>query len=173
MADIGKKGEHILPFLSKGVAKIALVVEDVEEAVKQYYNLFGIGPWHFYTFGVPILRKMTRFGKPSEFRIRAALSNMGETRIELIQQLEGDTVYADFLKEHGFGVQHIGVIVDDMKEAIALAELRGISVVMEGIGYGLDGDGHFAYLDTDKLIGVMVELIERPKRKHPPEKIYP
>jgi hypothetical protein len=65
------------------------------------------------------------------------------------------------------------VIVDDMKEAIALAESRGISVVMEGVGYGLDGDGHFAYLDTEKLIGVMVELIERPKRKHPPEKIYP
>lgn len=163
----------VLPFLSQGVAKIAIVVDDLEKTVEHYHHLFGIGPWHFYTFGVPILRKMTRYGKPSSFRIRAALSSMGNTRIELIQQLEGDTVYADFLKRHGNGVQHIGMVVQDMEQAIALAADQGIAVVMEGIGYGLDGDGHFAYLDTEELIGVMVELIERPKRKHPPEKIYP
>lgn len=163
----------VLPFLSQGVAKIAIVVDDLEKTVEHYHHLFGIGPWHFHTFGVPILRKMTRYGKPSSFRIRAALSSMGNTRIELIQQLEGDTVYADFLKRHGNGVQHIGMVVQDMEQAIALAADQGIAVVMEGIGYGLDGDGHFAYLDTEELIGVMVELIERPKRKHPPEKIYP
>jgi hypothetical protein len=37
----------------------------------------------------------------------------------------------------------------------------------------LDGDGHYAYLETDDLIGTTLELISRPQRRVPPEKIYP
>ena len=79
---------NVLPFLEQGVAKIAIVVDDLENTVERYHHLFGIGPWYFYTFGVPILRKMTRYGKPSSFRIRAALSSMGNTRINYRYQLE-------------------------------------------------------------------------------------
>lgn len=60
-----------------------------------------------------------------------------------------------------------------MEEALAIAQKSGISVTMEGGGYGLDGDGHFAYLDTEGIIGITLELMERPKRRHTPEKIYP
>jgi len=67
-------------------------------------------------------------------------------------------VYADFVAEHGFGVHHIGVQVDDADAAIALAKDAGIEMLQDGSGFGLEGDGHFAYLDTVASIGVMVEL---------------
>jgi hypothetical protein len=44
---------------------------------------------------------------------------------------------------------------------------------MEGSGYGLDGDGHFAYLDTEEIFGITLELMERPKRRRAPRKIFP
>jgi len=166
-------GTAKLPFLDNGVAQIAFVVEDLEKTVENYYRNFGIGPWHFYTYEKPLVKKMSINGKPADYRMRIALSYFGSARIELIQHLDGDTVYKDFIKKHGYGIQHLGFLVDDMDSALGQAEKAGFRVVMEGSGFGLDGDGHYAYLETDEDFGTTIELIERPVSKHPPEKIYP
>ncbi|MDC7227770.1 MAG: VOC family protein [Spirochaetales bacterium] len=162
-----------LSFLDSGIAQIAYVVEDLDKVVENYYKKFGIGPWHFYTYEKPLVKNMTRNGKPASYRMRIALSYFGPTRIELIQHLDGDTVYSDFIKKHGYGVQHLGVLVDDMTSAIAEAEEAGLRVSMDGSGFGPDGDGHYAYLDTDDEFGTTIELIQRPKGRKKPEKIYP
>ena len=162
-----------LPFLNNGVAQIAFVVEDLDLTVENYYKIFGIGPWHFYTYQKPFVPRMTRNGKPVDYAMRVALSYFGKMRIELIEQIKGDTVYTDFIKEHGYGIQHLGVLVEDMKEAIALADAAGIPMIMDGAGFGPDDDGHYAYLDTEKYIGTTIELIQRPKGRKEPEKIYP
>jgi len=161
-----------LPFLQNGIAQVALVVPNLEEAVASYHKLFGIGDWHFYTYGKPLVKRMTYQGQPSEYKMRVALSYLGPMRIELIEMVEGDTVYADFVKEHGYGVHHFGVLVEDMKEAIAQAEAAGLSMIMDGAGFGRDGDGHYAYLDTEDKLGFTIELIERPAGRMPPEKVY-
>ena len=48
-----------LPFLQNGVAQIALIVEDLDQAVENYYRLFGIGPWHYYNYGKPLVQEMS------------------------------------------------------------------------------------------------------------------
>ncbi len=162
-----------LPFLKDGIAQVALIVEDLEVAAENYWKLFGIGPWHFYTYGKPLVKRMTYHGEPSEYKMRIALSYLGPLRIELIELMEGDTVYADFVKEHGYGVHHFGVLVEDMQAALAEAKAAGLTMTQDGAGFGRDGDGHYAYLDTEEVIGVTIELIERPQGRVPPEKIYP
>jgi len=161
-----------LPFLQNGIAQVALVVPNLEEAVENYHKLFGIGDWHFYTYGKPLVKRMTYHGQPSEYKMRVALSYLGPMRIELIEMVEGDTVYAEFVKEHGYGVHHFGVLVEDMEAAIAQAEAAGLSMIMDGAGFGRDGDGHYAYLDTEDKLGFTIELIERPEGRMPPEKVY-
>jgi hypothetical protein len=162
-----------LPFLDEGVAQVAIVVEDLDAAVEAYWKLFGIGPWHIYTYGKPLVKEMTYRGGPADYRMRIALSYLGRTRIELIQPLEGNTVFRDFVEQHGYGVHHFGVLVDDMETALAKAEVAGLTMAMDGAGFGLDGDGHYAYLDTEDKIGVTLELIERPKGRIEPEAVYP
>jgi methylmalonyl-CoA/ethylmalonyl-CoA epimerase len=162
-----------LPFLQNGVAQIALVVEDLDRTVEAYYRLFGVGPWHFYTYQVPFVAKMTRRGKQDRHGMRIALSYMGPSRIEIIQHLYGDTVYSDHLAAHGPGLQHLGVLVENMEAALGEAQEAGLRVLQEGLGFGPDGDGHYAYLDTEALIGFTLELIQRPAGRKPPEKIYP
>ena len=168
-----KKIDTTLPFLQKGVAQVALVVENLDKTVENYWKLFGIGPWHFYTYGKPLVKNMSYRGEPNEYTMRVALSYLGPLRIELIEPVEGDTIYADFVKEHGYGVQHFGVLVDDIQAAIAEAEAAGLTMIQDGSGFGADGDGHYAYLDTEDKIGTTIELIERPKGRVQPEKIYP
>jgi hypothetical protein len=105
--------------------------------------------------------------------MKVALSNIGHMRVELIQPLEGDTVYKEFVVKHGFGVHHLGILTENMKESLKVAEECGFRMTQDGAGFGPDDDGHYAYLDTEDLIGTTIELIQRPKRRNPPEKIYP
>jgi methylmalonyl-CoA/ethylmalonyl-CoA epimerase len=167
------KSDNRVDFLANGIAQVCLIVEDIEEAVKNYWDVFGIGQWQFYTYGKPLVKRMTRHGKPTEYKMKVALANIGPLRIELIQPLEGDTVYSEFVKEHGYGVHHFGVLVNDMEEAMNKAKEAGFTVTQDGAGFGLDDDGHYAYLNTEDLIGTTIELIERPKRRHEPERIFP
>jgi len=162
-----------LPFLNNGVTQVAILVPDIDRAVESYWTLFGIGPWHIYTYGKPLVREMTYHGEPGEYAMRVALSYLGPTRIELIQPLEGSNVYDDFIAEHGYGVHHFGVLVEDMQEALALARDAGLEMTMDGAGFGLEGDGHYAYLNTEHAIGVTIELIERPRGRITPERVYP
>lgn len=168
-----QRPDRPLPFLDNGIAQIGFVVEDLDRTVEMYYRSFGIGPWHFYTYGTGLCQEMSYHGQPCQYRMRVALSYFGPMRVELIEMVDGPTVYADFVKEHGFGIQHVGVLVDDMSEAMAQAEAAGFHVIMDGAGFGPDGDGHYAYLDTESVYGITFELIQRPARRHPPEKVYP
>ncbi len=155
------------------IAQICIIVPDIDKAVENFWDVFGIGPWNFYTYGKPLVKRMTRNGKPAEYKMRVALANAGNMRIELIEPLEGDTVYKEFVDKHGYGVHHLGVLTENMAESIKQAEDAGMAMTQDGAGFGPDDDGHYAYIDTEELIGTTIELIERPKRRNPPEKVYP
>jgi methylmalonyl-CoA/ethylmalonyl-CoA epimerase len=155
------------------IAQICIIVPDIEAAVRNFHEKFGVGPWHFYTYGKPLVKRMTRNGKPTEYRMKVALSNIGAMRIELIEPLEGDTVYSEFVEKHGYGIHHLGILTENMQQALSQAREAGIAMTMDGAGFGPDDDGHYAYLDTEPLIQTTLELIERPKRRNPPERIYP
>jgi len=162
-----------LPFLQNGIAQVAILVEELDKTVENYSTLFGIGPWHFYTYGRPLVKEMTYHGRPADHKMRIALSYIGPLRIELIEAKEGDSIYADFIKEHGYGVHHFGILVEEMNDELTKAHAAGLEMIQDGSGFGLDGDGHYAYLDTEKLLGVTLELIQRPRARVAPEKIYP
>lgn len=166
--------ENNTPLFPVGdMAQVCIVVPDIEQATKNFWEIFGIGPWHFYTYGKPLVKRMTRNGEPAEYRMKVALSYFGKMRLELIEPLEGDTVYREFVEKHGYGVHHIGILTENMEESIKKASEAGIRMTMDGAGFGPDDDGHYAYLDTEDLISTTLELIERPKYRNPPEKIYP
>ena len=60
------------------------------------------------------------------------------------------------------------------KEAERVRKLiQGFEMTMDGSGFGPDGDGRYAYLDTESALGTTLELIDRPARRREPEKIYP
>ena len=56
--DISEK----LHLLDNGVAQIGRLVADLDATVKRYYETFGIGHWHFYTYEKPLAKKMTYYG---------------------------------------------------------------------------------------------------------------
>jgi catechol 2,3-dioxygenase-like lactoylglutathione lyase family enzyme len=162
-----------LKILENGIPQIGFVVKNLEEMVEKYWKVFGIGPWDFYTYEKPFVTKMSYMGRDADYSMRVALSYLGSTRIELIEIKEGNSIYKDFVEKKGYGVQHLGILVNDIQAVIRQAESIGIRMIQDGMGFGLDGDGHFAYLDTEDDFGIVYELIERPKGRKKPEKTYP
>lgn len=162
-----------VPFLKNGIGQIAVVVEDIDKAVEAYWKILGIGPWRIYTYGKPMLKEMSYRGQPADFKMRVALAKVGPLHFELIQPLEGDTIYAEFVKEHGYGMHHFAVLVEDFEAARAEAEAAGLTLIQHGSGFGLDGDGGFAYFDTESELSATFELLNLPKRRLPPERVYP
>ena len=162
-----------LPFLKNGIAQICMLVKDLDKTVERYWEVFGIGPWHFYTYQKPMVKEMSYYGNPADYKMRIALSYFGSMRIELIEPIEGNSIYDDYIKNHGYGVQHLGVLVENMGEAITMVEEAGFKIIQDGSGFGLSGDGHYAYIDTEEEFGITFELIERPKDRLKPDKIFP
>ena len=161
------------PFLGKGVDQVAVLVEDLDRAVETYWKLLGIGPWRLYTYRKPFVPTMSYRGRPGDYGMRVGLATAGPLIVELIQPLAGESIYAEFVSKHGFGLHHVGIVVTDLRAVVAEAEAAGWSVVMSGAGYGLDGDGAYAYLDTEESLGITIEDIELPKRRAEPARIYP
>ena len=79
----------------------------------------------------------------------------------IIPPSDPPNLYADFLRTHGEGVQHLGVPVDDLEKSIAEYQKLGYTVAQSGAWgeTGKKGSGRYAYMDTDVIGGVIAELI--------------
>ena len=92
---------------------------------------------------------------------------------ELIESVEGPSIYEEFLKEHGEGVHHLGYFVEDIDAEISSMETRGFSMLQSARGFGTNDDGAYAYFDTERALGCILEALEMPPEMPPPERTYP
>jgi Glyoxalase/Bleomycin resistance protein/Dioxygenase superfamily len=70
-------------------------------------------------------------------------------------------IYADFLKAHGEGIQHLGMPVEDLNKAVGEYEKLGYHVWQSGAwgDVGKKDSGQYDYMDTNSIGGVAIELI--------------
>jgi len=155
------------------IGQVAFVVRDLEAFMGSFWNDFGIGPWSIYVFQPPRVQDMTFRGRRQDFRMRVAFAMCGETQIELVQSLEGPNLYEEFLAQCGEGIQHLGIQVTDMEAATSQMQALGYEVVQSGRGYGVRGDGAFAYFSTGERLSTLIELIQLPAERYPPDAVYP
>ena len=138
----------------------AIVVRDLEQSIEHYQNTLGIGPWDVIDIDSSDLPVVTYHGRPAQYKFRAALAMTGPMQLELIQPVEGDSIFRDFLNEHGEGLHHLGHIrVDDLAESIRTLEEAGFHCLQSLAAPG----GGCAYIDMVKTLGFIVELLELPE----------
>jgi catechol 2,3-dioxygenase-like lactoylglutathione lyase family enzyme len=152
--------------------QIGILVSDLEASLERYERLWGGGPWRIYTYGRGHIAWVTYREQLGTHRMRLALS-VQKPQIELIQSLEGPSIYEEHLATRGEGLHHLGFHVESLDEATGAMADAGYSVIQSGGGFGLDGDGGYAYFDTERDLGVVLEAIEVPKRRREPELLWP
>ena len=158
-----------LPIKLGDVLQVGLVVRDLKKSMETYWTLLGIGPWKIYTYAPPMLREATLRGTRTEYSMRIACAQAGPTQLELIEPLNGPSIYKEHLAAKGEGLHHIqSRIESNIQDVLADLAARGIGVLMGG----KFGEGEFYYLDTEPKLGVIYEIFQR-KSRPVPEAAYP
>jgi len=91
-------------------------------------------------------------------KVEAAMLPVGESRIELLEAAEPDSVIAKFIEKRGEGLHHIAVTVPDLRAAIEKLQASGARVLNEPrTGAG----GHlYSFIHPSSTGGVLLELIQ-------------
>lgn len=152
--------------------QIGILVANIETALERYEASWGGGPWRIFTYGPGRIPWLTYRGQPGTYSLRLAISS-AKPQIELVEPLEGPSIYEEFIERGGRGLHHLGFWVDSLVEAVGSFEAAGYEQIQAGGGYGLDGDGGYAYFDTERDFGVILEVIEVPKRRREPDSVWP
>lgn len=141
--------------------QIGIVVKDLDRTTRLMESLFGIGPFRFIEWPNRPDSKYYFRGQPEHIKIRQAFVQVGPIELEFIQPLEGEnTAYWQFLHQEGGGIHHILFETQDMDSATAALEQEGIPVLQNGTG--IRPGTRWALLDTEDLLGFLVELRHRP-----------
>jgi hypothetical protein len=152
----------------KAITQVSLVVKDIRDTMKHYWNILGIGPWNILDAVPPVLHNTTYKGKPSDFTAKVGYAMVGEMQIELIEPVSGASNYNDFIAKHGEGLHHLRFLVDDVNKTTQIMNKGGFPTLMSG---GLS-DGGFAYYNTGNALKCIWEASQAPKTM-PPLTRYP
>jgi len=133
------------------VSQIGMVVEDAQRTI-DFFQTMGIGPFRVVDVEP---RNIWDRGEEKPLKFRLAFAQSGQVQIELIQVVEGDSFHLESLRERGDNVHHLGFRVKDYDAKLAQARAMGFEVLQTGPGGRL-----YAYLDTQRFCGTIIELIE-------------
>ena len=160
-------------FPLEGVNQVGMVVRDLQSTMRHFHEQFNVGGWRLYTYKPPLVKEMTYRGKRQDYAMRIAITMVGPLMLELIQSLQGPNIYEEFLAAGHEGQHHLGIVVPEFGEGVRRFQALGYELIQSGRGFGADGSGGFAYFDTTAAVGTILEVIEFPKRRVPPEMVYP
>jgi len=154
---------------SSKVDQLGFLVPDLADGVRQWTAALGTPEWRIYSYapGSHGARYNYR-GQPGQYAMRLALTDT-VPQIELIQPIAGPSIYHDWIDEHGYGLHHLGLFVPSVADVIDTYREQGLEPAQTGAGYGVDGDGGFAYYERQDTLGTIIEFIEVPARRVPSE----
>jgi hypothetical protein len=147
-----------LAIVGRGLEQVAFVVKDIAAAQRFFSQSMGIPRFYVIEHFGNHARDKTFRGRPAEHDFTIAIAYSGNTQIELIQHLSGDTCYKEFLERKGEGLQHLGFFLDDLKqhEAVTAQLIRNGFPILQS---GRFGDAVYTYFDTESAIGAVMEIV--------------
>jgi methylmalonyl-CoA/ethylmalonyl-CoA epimerase len=135
--------------------QVAIVVRDLDAAMRTYVDDYGIGPWDIFEFNPGNVKDLREYGQPVERSWRLGVAMVGQVQWELIEPLDDESIYARFLAEKGEGVHHFAVAAPSFDGTAAAHAENGDGVVLSGEFSGIS----VAHLAADRDLGVITEIL--------------
>jgi methylmalonyl-CoA/ethylmalonyl-CoA epimerase len=137
------------------------VVRDLDKTIK-YYQALDIADFQPQAmFDSSSIKDVRVYGKTPKAAIKAKTGKFQITRVvyELIQPLEGESIYKETLDRRGEGIIDLTFTVDDLDKETAKLVGKGVPVIFTG--KPATGKA-FTFFDTRKEGGdVMIKLVQR------------
>jgi methylmalonyl-CoA/ethylmalonyl-CoA epimerase len=131
----------------KGIDHIAIVVEDLEVALKFWKDRLGLALDHIKTV--------------SSQGVKIAFLPVGDSEVELVQPLDEDSGVAKYLRKKGAGMHHLCFEVEDIQEKLRDLESQGVRLIDQE-PHVMDDGRKLAFLHPKSASGVLIELYELP-----------
>jgi methylmalonyl-CoA/ethylmalonyl-CoA epimerase len=128
----------------RGIHHLGVAVDNLDEALTTYERLFAA--------------QVEQRETVAEQGVEAAAVLVGESRVELLAPLGGETPVGKFLAKRGPGMHHIAYEVADLRRALAELADEGTELIDEEPRQGLFGL-EVAFIHPDAAHGVLAELV--------------
>lgn len=128
------------------VDHIAIAVNNVEEALKNYQNILKV-------------EKIDIEEVPNE-KVRVVMLKLEDSRIELMEPMTDDSPISKFLRTKGEGIHHIAITADNIEDDVARAKKNGMRFLGE-IRSGSYGR-KITFIHPKSLNGVLTEFCQSP-----------
>jgi methylmalonyl-CoA epimerase len=126
---------------------IGIAVRSIE-AARGVYELLGLRPG--------AVEEVAHEG------VRAAMFQLGSSRIELLEPLSPESVIGRFLDRRGEGIHHLAIRVDDIDakfdQCLAAGLASGLRLASESIRTGAGGHRYF-FIHPSSAAGVLLEVV--------------
>ena len=126
---------------------VAIAVNNVDEAVKEYKQAFGISEVEFETVEAE--------------GVRVAILHLKDSRIELMEPTRDDSPIKKFLTTKGEGLHHVALEIDGIESEVERMKGCGIRFLGE-IRPGSRGT-KVTFIHPKSLHGVLAELCSHQK----------
>ncbi|BCS55666.1 methylmalonyl-CoA epimerase [Geobacter sp. SVR] len=94
-----------------------------------------------------------------EQKVKVAMLEIGESKIELLEPITPDSPIAKFLEKNGTGIHHLAYEVEDIEAAIAVLKAEGSRMIDETPRNGAHGT-RIAFIHPKSSNGVLTELCQ-------------
>jgi hypothetical protein len=91
---------------------------------------------------------------------------------EILQPIEGPSIYKEFLDQKGEGLHHVAVVAPSENVDVALQNFKknDVDIIMSGrLGEGI----RFYYMDTDPILKMTAETVSGHAISLKPVYVYP
>ena len=124
---------------------VGVAVESIDAALALYRD--GLG--------MPLVHRET----VSQQGVDAALLDVGDSHIELLEPLGPDTTVGKFLARRGSGLHHVAYRVADITEALSTLSAAGLRLIDERPRTGIRGS-QVAFIHPSSTGGVLTEIVQ-------------
>ena len=128
------------------VDHLGLAVESLEEASRLYRDVLGLAAG-------PVEEIATQ-------KVRVAMFEMGQVRIELLEPTAADSPIAKFLAKRGPGLHHVAYLVADLPATLAALKSAGVRLIDEAPRAGAHGM-LIAFAHPKSTGGVLTEFCQQ------------
>jgi methylmalonyl-CoA epimerase len=124
---------------------VGVAVEDIDSALALYRDALGM----------PVVHRET----VADQGVDAALLDVGEAHIELLQPLGPETAVGKFLARRGPGLHHVAYRVADVEETLNALAAAGLRLIDERPRTGIRGS-RVAFVHPASTGGVLTEIVQ-------------
>ncbi len=124
---------------------VGVAVEDIEAALAVYRDALGM----------PLVHRET----VSEQGVDAALLDVGDSHIELLQPLGPETTVGKFLARKGPGLHHVAYRVASVQDTLDALTAAGVRLIDEQPRTGIRGS-QVAFIHPSCTGGVLTEIVQ-------------